>query len=376
MRHLFSTVSLMVTAVLGLLALGIVMLSSTGAPMADTNFFAKRQLIWMAFGFVLMTAAALIDYRRWRTGGWVLYAVSIPLLLLVFVPGIGKTVNGAHRWLHAGSFTFQPSELAKLAVILCVAAWLSKNARQTKKWKTGFLVPLAILAVPALLILVEVDFGNTLLLGCLVFLMMFIAGTPLKYMLPVGGAGAAALGAMIALNPERMGRIMGFLRPEMHKEGEFYQVWMGILAFGAGGLDGLGLGNSRQKMFYLPESTTDFIFPIIGEEKGLYFTMAVLLAYVVILLCGLRISLRAPDQFGTLLGWGLVAMISIQALINIGSVTGSIPPKGFPLPFVSYGGSNLVLLMTAIGLLISIHRQSLATGQKRNMTLDDRTPSV
>lgn len=367
----------MLTAVLGLLALGIVMLSSTGAPMSDANFFAKRQLMWMGVGFVLMTAAALINYRRWRTWGWVLLGCAVPLLVLVFVPGIGKMVNGSHRWVHVGSITFQPSELAKLGVIMCVAAWLAKNARQIKKWKTGFLIPLCVLAVPALLILVEWDFGNTLLLGFTVFLLMFIAGTPVKYMLPVGGLGAAAIGVMIALNPERMARIMAFLHPEQHKDGEFYQVWMGILAFGAGGVDGLGLGNSRQKMFYLPESTTDFIFPIIGEEKGLYFTLAVLLAFVVIMLCGVRISLKAPDFFGTLLGWGLVAMISIQALINIGSVTGSIPPKGFPLPFVSYGGSNLVLMMVAIGLLISIHRQSLATGQRSGgMALDDRTPSV
>lgn len=366
----------MVTAALGLLALGIVMLSSTGAPMSDTNFFLKRQLIWMAVGFVLMTGAALFDYRRWKTWGWVFYASSIPWLILVFVPGMGKVVNGAHRWVHFGSFAFQPSEMAKLAVVLCIAAWLSKNARQIKKWKTGFLIPLGLLALPASLILVEIDFGNTLLLGCVVFLLMFIAGTPLKYMVPVGGLGAAAIGVMVLLTPERMGRIMGFLHPEMHREGEFYQVWMGILAFGAGGLDGLGLGNSRQKMFYLPESTTDFIFPIIGEEKGLYFTLAVLLAFVIILVCGIRISLKAPDFFGTLLGWGLVAMISLQALINIGSVTGTIPPKGFPLPFVSYGGSNLVLMMVAIGLLVSIHRQSVAIGQRSGMTLDDRTPSV
>ena len=366
----------MLTAVLGLLALGIVMLSSTGAPMSDVNFFAKRQLIWVAVGFVLMMGAALLDYRRWRTWGWVLYGVSIPLLLLVFVPGIGRVVNGAHRWLHAGTFTLQPSELAKLAVVMCVAAWLSKNIRQIKKWKPGFLIPLCIMALPALLVLVEVDFGNTLLTGCLVFLLMFIAGTRLRHMLPVGGLGAGAIGVMILLTPERLGRILGFLKPELHREGEFYQVWMGILAFGAGGVNGLGLGNSRQKMFYLPESTTDFIFPIIGEEKGLTFTLAVVLAYVIILLCGLRISLRAPDLFGTLLGWGLIAMISIQALINIGSVTGSIPPKGFPLPFVSYGGSNLVLMMVAIGLLVSIHRQSLRTGRRTGIALDDRTPSV
>lgn len=366
----------MLTAVLGLLALGIVMLSSTGAPMSDANFFARRQLIWMAVGFVLMTGAALLDYRRWRTWGWVLYGISIPLLLLVFVPGIGRVVNGAHRWVHIGSYTFQPSELAKLAVVMCVAAWLSKNVRQVEKWKPGFFIPLCILALPAALILVEVDFGNTLLMGCLVFLLMFIAGTPLKHMIPVGGLGAGAIVVMILCNPERLGRILGFLKPELHKDGEFYQVWMGILAFGAGGVNGLGLGNSRQKMFYLPESTTDFIFPIIGEEKGLYFTLAVLAAYVIILLCGLRISLKAPDLFGTLLGWGLIGMISLQALVNIGSVTGSIPPKGFPLPFVSYGGSNLVLMMVAIGLLINIHRQSIGAGRKRGMTLDDRTPSV
>jgi cell division protein FtsW len=323
-----------------------------------------------------MLTAASINYRRWRNWCWALYLISVPLLVLVFVPGIGRVVNGAHRWLQVGGFTLQPSEMAKFALILCVGAWLSKNARQVKKWKTGFFVPLCIMAPLAGLILFEVDVGNTLLMGCIVFLMMFVAGTPVKFMLPVGAAGMLVLGLVVLINPERMGRITGFMNPELHKEGEFYQVWMGMLAFGAGGVEGLGLGNSRQKMFYLPESTTDFIFPIIGEEKGLYFTLAVIVAFAVILVCGFRIALRAPDQFGTLVGIGLVSMILLQAVINIGSVTGTIPPKGFPLPFVSYGGSNLAMLMTSVGLLINIHRQSLTAGNRSAIALDDRTPAI
>lgn len=183
------------------------------------------------------------------------------------------------------------------------------------------------------------------------------------------------LAMMMWLVPERRARFLAFLDPEKNKDGKFYQVWQGILAFGSGGTDGLGLGNSRQKMFYLPESTTDCIFPIIGEELGLYATLAVVIAFAVILICGLWIAMQSRDSHGMLLGFGLMFGLCLQAMVNIGTVTGSIPPKGMPLPFVSYGGSNLLISYVAIGFLVSVHRESLRTKRfSGGMPIDDETP--
>jgi cell division protein FtsW len=207
--------------------------------------------------------------------------------------------------------------------------------------------------------------------------MMFVAGTRLWPIIVMGIVSLAGFAVTLWMLPERRGRILAFLEPELHKEGKSYQIWQGMLAFASGGREGLGLGNSRQKMSYIPESTTDSILPIIGEELGLYVALAIILAYVLILIFGLRISLRSLDSFGLLLGFGLVFGICFQAAVNIATVTGSMPAKGMPLPFVSYGGSNLVISCVAMGFLVSIHRQSLRLrNQSQGLNIDEKTPHV
>jgi cell division protein FtsW len=206
------------------------------------------------------------------------------------------------------------------------------------------------------IVLVEPDYGTTALLGAVAFSLMFIAGVRLRYLLPTILTGATGFVLLMINNPERSRRLLAFLDLEKYRQGAGYQVWQAILAFGSGGTSGLGLGNSRQKLFYLPEAHTDFIFPIIGEELGLVGTLLILVCFAVVVFCGLVISLRAPDTFGQYLGVGIVLLLATQALINIGVVTAWLPTKGLPLPFISAGGSNLVMSMTCIGLLFSIYR--------------------
>jgi len=205
-------------------------------------------------------------------------------------------------------------------------------------------------------VLAEPDFGSTALLGCVALALMFIAGVRLRFLVPTILTGLAGFGALVMHNPVRMQRLLAFQDLDKYKQGPGYQVWQAILAFGSGGINGLGLGNSRQKMFYLPEAHTDFIFPIVGEELGLVGTLAVLACFATLVACGVIISLRAPELFGQYLGLGVVLLIALQALINIGVVTAWLPTKGLPLPFISFGGSNLMMNLIAVGVLLSIYR--------------------
>ena len=300
------------------------------------------------------------------------------MLAMVFVPHLGSKVKGAYRWLNLpGGFKVQPSEFLRLTVVLLLAHLLAKNQSRIREWKEGFWMPLLVIAVPLVLLRMEPDLGTILLLVCTTLAMMFVAGSRVWPIVGVGALGSIGFSMMLWMMPERRARVLAFLDLEKYKEGKGFQVWQGILAFASGGTEGLGLGNSRQKMFYLPESTTDSIFPIIGEELGLYVTLAVVLAYVLILICGLWISLHARDTFGMLLGFGVVLGLCMQAMVNIATVTGAMPAKGMPLPFVSYGGSNLLISYIAIGFLVSIHRQSLrAKRYTGGMSIDDETPRI
>jgi cell division protein FtsW len=233
---------------------------------------------------------------------------------------------------------------------------LAKEKRRIDRFRRGFLVPMAVTGGVLLVVLAEPDFGTTALLATVAFAMMFVAGTRLRYLLPVIGVGAAGFLALMVHNPERLRRLLAFLDLEKYKQGAGYQVWQAILAFGSGGINGLGLGNSRQKMFYLPEAHTDFIFPIIGEELGLFGTVAILICFAVLVACGVTVALRAQDPFGQYLGLGLVMLIGVQTLINVGVVTAWLPTKGLPLPFISFGGSNLLMSMICVGILLSIYR--------------------
>ncbi len=350
-------------AVLGLLVIGIVMLFSTSAYARDSHgdvyFFIKRQAIWIGIGLVGCIFAALVNYQFWQKTWWLWFAVALVALALCYVPHIGMRINGSRRWVGYGPITFQPSELAKIATIIFLAAWFAQREKPNGNVLSGFIIPIAIISVPAALVLGEVDLGTTALIGTTAFVVMFIAGTnPLL----LGGLAVAGLGGLLVVATqisERMGRLSAFLHPETYKDDAGLQQMQALIAWGSGGMDGLGLGNGRQKMLYLPYAHTDFIFPIVGEELGLRFSLLVVFLFVVIVVCGIMIALHARDRFGLLLGCGIVSLLALQAAVNIGVTTSLLPNKGLPLPFISYGGSNLAACMFGIGVLVNIYRQGI-----------------
>jgi cell division protein FtsW len=350
-------------AVLGLLVIGIVMLFSTSAFARDSHgdvyFFIKRQAMWFGVGLVICIFAALTDYHLWQRTWWLWFALALAALALCYVPHIGMRLNGSRRWIGWGPFTVQPSELAKLAVIFFLAAWFSRYEKTDRKMLLGFILPLAIISLPAALVLGEVDLGTTALLGTTAFVVMFIAGVNPLWLGIVSLTGLSALLIVATRISERMGRLSAFLHPQHFKEDAGLQQMQALIAWGSGGLEGLGLGNGRQKMLYLPYAHTDFIFPIVGEELGLRFSLLVVFLFVVIIVCGTMIALHAKDRFGLLLGCGVVSLMALQAAVNIGVTTSLLPNKGLPLPFISYGGSNLVACMFGIGLLLNIYRQGI-----------------
>ncbi len=350
-------------AVLALLVIGIVMLFSTSAYARDSHgdvyFFIKRQAIWIGIGLVACIFAALMNYQFWQKTWWLWFAVALAALALCYIPHIGMRINGSRRWVGYGPITFQPSEFAKIATIIFLAAWFARREKPDGNVLSEFIIPLAIISMPAALVLGEVDLGTTALIGTTAFVVMFIAGTNPLWL---GGLAVAGLGGLLIVATqisERMGRLSAFLHPQNYKDDAGLQQMQALIAWGSGGMDGLGLGNGRQKMLYLPYAHTDFIFPIIGEELGLRFSLLVVFLFVVIIVCGIMIALHARDRFGLLLGCGIVSLLALQAAVNIGVTTSLLPNKGLPLPFISYGGSNLAACMFAIGVLVNIYRQGI-----------------
>ena len=369
-------------AVLGLLAIGIVMLFSTSAFARDSHgdvyFFIKRQALWFGIGLVVCTFAALTDYHFWQRTWWLWFALALVALSLCYFPHIGMRINGSRRWVGLGRVTFQPSELAKLAAIFFLAAWFTRHEKAGGNVLFGFVLPLAIIGLLAGLVLSEVDLGTTALLGTTAFVVMFVAGVNLLWLGIVSLAGVGAILIVATQISERMGRLSAFLHPQDFKEDAGLQQMQALIAWGSGGMEGLGLGNGRQKMLYLPYAHTDFIFPIISEELGLRISLLVVFLFVVIIVCGVMIALHAKDRFGLLLGCGVVSLLALQAAMNIGVTTSLLPNKGLPLPFISYGGSNLVACMFGIGLLLNIYRQGiLEPPHKKRATMHVRiTPRI
>lgn len=376
-RH---TATILLLSVMSLLAIGIVMLFSTGAFAQDSRgdmyYFVKRQSMWLVIGGLAMVVAAMFDYGHWRKIWPWLYGLTIVLLILCFVPPFGMKINGAWRWINLGFASFQPSELAKVAVLLFLAFWYEKNADHAGEFLKGFLYPLAVVGVVLALIVVEVDLGATSLIGATALAVMFVAGMGWRWLVPMVVAGVAVLTFAVFNIDERMGRLLAFLDPEKYKLTEGLQQWQALLAFGAGGVEGLGLGNGRQKMLYLPYAHTDFIFPMIGEELGLRFTLLTVFCFLLILLAGVLIAMNARDRFGLLLGFGITIIISLQAAVNIGVTTSMLPNKGMPLPFISYGGSNLAISLFLIGILINIHRLGRREPNYRLRTVPTATVAV
>jgi cell division protein FtsW len=355
---------LLLIVMLGLIALGLVMLSSTSAvlaPLDMTGVYSnlRKQFVWLGLGGIACVFFSRYDYQKLlRHAPW-LVGIACVMLVLCLIPHIGVKVNGSPRWLRVAGWTYQPSEFAKLALILFLSWWMGKNQRRAGEFLKGFLWPILCTAPIFFLMVKQEDYGTTAILLAIMVAIMFCAGTRLLYLFPVPIVGMAGIVLISILKPERLARWMAFLHPEQFKDGKGYQQLQALIALGSGGLSGLGLGNSRQKMYYLPEVNTDFVFPIIGEEMGMWVTLAIVLAFLLLVLCSGWITIHAPDPAGILLGTGITVMIGLQALMNLAVVTSLMPCKGIPLPFISYGGSNLLTCLAAIGILFNMHRQGV-----------------
>lgn len=353
---------LLLSSVSILIIVGLVMLISTSifsahASASDGYREVKRQGLSILLGVGVCWWAAATDYRFWKRMVWPIFVVTCVLLVLCFVPGIGKEINGERRWIGAGFLQVQPSEFAKIAVVVFIAYWFSRHPDCGKNLLRGFMMPLGIVALPLALILFEVDIGTTIVLSVTTFLLLFIAGVDWKYLTGMTLTGFAGFLGMLSYAPDRMTRVMAFLDPEKYRLGAGFQQWISLMAIGSGGMTGRGVGEGRLKMLYMPFAHTDFIFSMIGEEMGLICTILVVLAFITIAVSGFVIAFHAPDRFGTFLAVGLAGFICFQAFVNIGVTTSLLPNKGITLPFVSYGGSSLVMGLLAIGILINIFRQ-------------------
>ncbi len=350
--------TLMVFCVSSLVSLGLVMMYSAGNihKAGGTQFFVM-QFISFGIGLTVCIAAATLDYRILRKLVWVLFAITIVLLVGVLFT---KLTNGSRRWFKVGGFSFQPSELAKLSLILALAWYAEKyHVLMPRLWH-GILRPALFIGPVLALVVVEPDVGTTILLGMVSMILLVLGGVKLRYCLPPALICVAALAYFIANDGNRSERIRSWLHVEETKQGRGLQAWEARLAFGSGGWAGRGLGSSRQKLErILPEHHTDFILPIIGEELGLPATLGVTSLFAIFVCCGYRISSRAPDTFGVLLGAGITFLVGTQAFVNIAVVTGVLPNKGLPLPFISYGGSNLIMMLGCVGVLLSIARHAV-----------------
>ncbi len=354
--------STLVAIVLVLLALGVVMLASTSSVKGDTSFhdphyFVKRQVVWLIVALIAGTLASLIDYHWWQRLAIPLIAVSVLLLLLVFVPHIGMKIGGSRRWLHLGLMNFQPSEIAKFGAVVGLASWMAAIRNDADTLKRGMIQPGLGLGLILGLIFLEPDFGTTLLVAVVGGAILYAGGTRPGYLFVAGLLGMCGFALAVMSDPVRMGRVLAFIMPDKYPAAA-YQLGQSKDAFIMGGPWGVGFGESLQKHFYLPEAHTDFILAIIGEELGLAATSMVAGLFIGILICGLIISHRAPDAFGRLLAFGITLTITLQSAINIGVVTGCLPTKGLPLPFISYGGSSLLMAMVGVGVLINVARHS------------------
>jgi cell division protein FtsW len=332
--------------------MGLVILASASQSV-QAGSILQRQVLWLFIALGMGVAAATINLERLRE--WAPWLLGIAFVLLVAVLFTHK-VNGARRWINLGQINIQVTDIIKVIAVFWFAHWLGSNQRRLDSIVQGFLIPVAILGAFFLLILLQPDYGTAFLIALVGFSMLFIAGVKLRYMIPTIILGVAFLALMILHNPVRLARITTFLNLKAHEADSGYQLTQGLIAFGNGGAHGVGLGNGRQQWAFMPEAHTDFIFPIIGEELGLPFTLGVLLIFALFALVVIREAKRAPNLFFYTLSIGSALMITYQALLNIGVVTGILPTKGISLPFISYGGSNLVATFMFVGILLNCLR--------------------
>jgi len=353
--------TLQITA-FSLLALGMAMIFTSSTLIAqsqynDPYFYVKRQGLYVLLALGVFCLGRRINYQHYKRWVYHILLLSLVSLILVFVPGIGGKVRGAARWLRLGPLTLQPSEFAKLALVLFTAYSLARKQEKIKYFAIGFLPHMLVAGLFIALILKEPDFGTSVTLGAIVFIMLFVGGTRFTHIF-LALAAAIPLGVwMVLRDPKKFARILSFLDPWKHGQDVGYQLKQALLAIGSGGLWGLGPGQSRAKLFYLPDCHTDFILAILSEELGFLGVSLVLALFAIVICRGIRLSLKAPDTFGSYLALGLTLMIGLPALINMGVVSGILPTKGLSLPFLSYGGSGLLVNLLAVGILLNISSQ-------------------
>lgn len=355
---------LLLINIFALIVFGLIMIASAGIVYSNTRFddpyfFLKRQLFFGVLpGLVILFLTSKINYSFWRKVSVPLFILSVVCLILVFVPGFGAKIYGASRWLKLGSFSFQPSEMLKLSLVLYLAAWLESRREKVKDFFEGFAPFLVIMGIVSFLLIKQPDIGTLGAIVAIAIPMFFVSGANLIHLCIMGGSGVLLLMLLIKLEPYRMNRLLVFLHPEMDPRGIGYQINQAVLAIGSGGIFGVGLGKSLQKFNYLPEPVGDSIFAIIGEELGLVGAIALILLLLFLAGRGLRIARRAPDKFSQLAAAGIISWIVFQSFINIAAISGLIPLTGIPLPFISYGGTSMVFLMAGIGILLNISKHS------------------
>lgn len=356
--------SLLCITVAVLVLFGIVMVFSSSAAYAmeehnDSYYFLKRQLLWLMIGSAVLLAAKKTGYERWEHLTYPVMMVTLLLLIAVMIPGVGKEVGGARRWITLGSFSFQPSELAKFTLVLFVAKSLVKRADKLRNFAYGYLPNLIVLGFFFVPILFQPDLGTTLIICAVTFTMLFIAGVRKMFLFLSGVALIPFVVSAIMSAEYRTRRILAFIDPWQDPSDTGFQAIQSFYAFGRGGALGLGLGDSTQKLFYLPEAHTDFIFSVIGEELGFVGAILVVILFFILVWRGLLIAYRANDPFASHLAIGLTLLIGFQAFINMGVTVGILPTKGLTLPFISMGGSSMVVSMLCIGILLNISEQTV-----------------
>ncbi|OGX08803.1 MAG: cell division protein FtsW [Omnitrophica WOR_2 bacterium GWA2_47_8] len=350
-----------VLIVFTLICIGIIMIySSSGIyalqQLGDSAYFLKRHLIFLCVGFILALAAMSIDYRDLKKYAKPMIILGVIMLCLVLIPGIGKASYGARRWFQVGPLNFQPSEFVKIAMLIYLADFLSRKQNRVHNFFDGFLPVLMVVGAASLLILKQPDLGSAVSIAVIVMTVSFVAGASAKQIGLIALMALPVVYLLIIRVPYRLARIMAFLDPWQDSQGIGFQLTQSQIALGSGGLFGVGLGKSMQKLFYLPAAHTDFILSIIGEELGFIGALAVIMLFIILIWQGARLVKRTADPFGYYLSLGIILMLSLQTVVNVGVSIGALPTKGLPLPFISYGGSALVFNMIAVGLLLNISR--------------------
>jgi cell division protein FtsW len=349
--------SVIIVCVSALVCIGIAVLFSASSPVkGGPNAYLFKQLIFLGLAIGAAWLVAIADLEQLRKFSWIAAGIALFFLVLVLIPQIGISVKGSRRWLGLGSVRLQVSEFAKLALVFSLAHYLALHQNKLHDVWRGFVIPAAWTGLFAVLVLAEPDFGTAFLIGSIGMILLFLAGARLRFLLPSIGLALVAFAVLVLHNPVRLRRITSFMDIEANRGDGAYQLWQAILAFAAGGIDGVGLGSGRQQNSFLPEAHTDFIFAIMAEEMGLISTMLVVVLFVTIFVAGLMHVRRAPNLFQFLLVTGCLLLVCLQAIINLGVVTGMLPTKGMSLPFISAGGSNLLLMGLLVGIIINSQR--------------------